>query len=474
MQIKNISYFIRNASFILVFLTASLGCKKFLEPEYKLNVLANVVFANDGNANAAVNGLYATMATNFSSSGQLTMSMSVAADELDYFTGDVQYDQFKQNNVFPDNEPLTKIWQDYYNLIYQCNALIEGTSSSTGMSASNKSQVIGEAKFFRAFFHFYLLNLFGPVPLIVTTDRTKTVYALRSSQDEVYRQIKTDLTEAMNTLPVDYSFTGQRRIRASKWAAAAMLARANLYHKDWADAEAVSTSILKNIGLFNLQPSAEIDKTFFQNNKESILELDRTHLNSYTREGAEFLASANYYNLVPFPMLSGLYESFEAKDLRKTKWTINIDSINTVYKYKLFSPPTNKLSGENYQLLRLAEQYLIRAEARAQQNNLMGAKEDIDAIRGRAGLDPLFGTLSKANIMQSIEDERRHELFCEWGHRWFDLKRWPSLITPGSKTRADDILSILKPTWKTTSILFPLPKEPRANNPGLTQNEGYN
>jgi hypothetical protein len=74
--------------------------------------------------------------------------------------------------------------------------------------------------------------------------------------------------------------------------------------------------------------------------------------------------------------------------------------------------------------------------------------------------------------MAAIENERRHELFCEWGHRWFDLKRWPSLTTPG-KTRADDVLGALKTTWKSSAVLYPIPLSAITNNPNLTQNAGY-
>jgi len=121
----------------------------------------------------------------------------------------------------------------------------------------------------------------------------------------------------------------------------------------------------------------------------------------------------------------------------------------------------------------VAEQYLIRAEARAQQNNISGAQADVNVIRNRAGLANDTTMTDKATAMAAIENERRHELFCEWGHRWFDLKRWPSLTSPATQTRADDVLGTLKSTWTSTSILFPIPQPARNNNPNLTQNEGY-
>jgi hypothetical protein len=127
----------------------------------------------------------------------------------------------------------------------------------------------------------------------------------------------------------------------------------------------------------------------------------------------------------------------------------------------------------DYLVLRVAEQYLIRAEAKAQQNNFSGAQADVNVIRNRAGLPNLTTMVDNTTAMMAIEKERRTELFCEWGHRWFDLKRWSSLTNTG-KTRADDVLGALKITWKSTSVIYPIPQSARDNNPNLTQNTGYN
>jgi hypothetical protein len=116
-------------------------------------------------------------------------------------------------------------------------------------------------------------------------------------------------------------------------------------------------------------------------------------------------------------------------------------------------------------VLRLAEQYLIRAEARAQQNNLAGAKDDVDAVRLRAGLPVLPDNLNRDEMLLAIEQERRIELFSEWGHRWFDLKR---------TGRALAVLSPLKAGITATDLLYPIPLDALKTNPNLVQNPGYN
>ena len=98
-------------------------------------------------------------------------------------------------------------------------------------------------------------------------------------------------------------------------------------------------------------------------------------------------------------------------------------------------------------VLRLAEQYLIRAEARAKQDMLEEAIEDLDIVRQRAGLE----------LISEINPTIR-------GHRWFDLKRIE---------KADEVLGDNNPLWETTDVLYPIPSEDRKRNPNLTQNLGY-
>jgi len=112
----------------------------------------------------------------------------------------------------------------------------------------------------------------------------------------------------------------------------------------------------------------------------------------------------------------------------------------------------------------LAEQYLIRAEARAEKNNLNGAIDDLNMIRERAGLSPLLPSSDQSQVLAAVAQERRIELFAEWGHRWLDIKR--------TKT-ADQILGPIKSLWKSTAQLYPIPTLEIQTDPNLKQNPGY-
>ena len=130
------------------------------------------------------------------------------------------------------------------------------------------------------------------------------------------------------------------------------------------------------------------------------------------------------------------------------------------------------MSLENYVVLRLAEQYLVRAEAYCKLGDVADAITDLNTVRSRAGLGPLTSSIGTDSCMTLVQHERRIELFAEWGHRWYDLKRWPS--TNGSAaTLADQVLPATKPLWKPTQKLYPLPLQELQYDRQLVQNPGY-
>jgi hypothetical protein len=163
-------------------------------------------------------------------------------------------------------------------------------------------------------------------------------------------------------------------------------------------------------------------------------------------------------------LTSSIVSSFEAGDQRRQKWidSITYQSVKYYYPGK-YKNATTTIS-EYYMVLRIAEQYLIRAESNANLNNLTDAVNDIDVVRNRAGLPGLPSNLTQSQVLTAIEQERRVEFFGEWAHRWFDLKR---------TGRVKAVLSPLKPNFLDTDLLYPIPVNELLYNPSLTQNLGY-
>lgn len=453
---------------ILSFFTGFIlpACKKFIQVAPPNNlIVSDVVFQNDSTAKAAISGIYSEMMNNSNQfcAGAQTLYAGLCADELYYYSPSVSYDEYYKNEITQATHASVLsflFWEPAYKYIYISNLCIEKLNSSQSLSPAVKSQLTGEAKFIRAFCYFNLVNLFGDVPLVMHTDYTENQRKARTSTDEVYSQMISDLEDARNLLAANYPTS--ERTRANKLVATALLARVYLYKKDWANAEAMASMVI-NSGQYNL---VSLSNVFLRNSNEAILQLQPVNPNINTWEGNSMLP-ASPTATPTFLVSSSLLNSFESNDQRKIVWiNSRVYSTQTVFypaKYKIYS--TSSSSSEYYTVLRLAEQYLIRAEARANSDQLQPAVDDINAIRIRAGLPAISYSLSKDQVLLAIQQERKTELMFEWGHRWFDLKR---------TGRADSILSALKPgTWQATDKLWPIPINQLNANPNLTQNAGY-
>lgn len=450
---------------LLVFLNAGMisSCKKFVEvPLPTSQVTSDFVFSNDQASIQAITGIYSKMMEDPQrfTAGYTTFFAGMAADELLYYTNSMR-DEFEENQISQNNHDNLDFWfwRPCFSYIYAANKCIEGATASQTLTPSIKKQVIGEAKFIRAFCYFYLVNLFGDVPLVISTDYRINQSLPRNSIDNIYVQIVTDLRDAKDLLPLNYPAV--ERSRPNKLTAASLLARVYLYQKEWIKAEIESSEVI-NSPLYNVE--ANINNVFTVNSNETIWQLVPVEPGRNTYEG--FIIIPFSSNTTPTYFLTNhLINDFESSDQRKSVWTASRSFNSQVLfypsKYKVRSGATLL---EYYVVLRLGEQYLIRAEARAKQNDIIGSQSDLNVIRNRAGL---LNTTSndQVTLLSAIEHERRTELFAEWGHRWFDLKR---------SNRADFVLGTLKPlTWQTTDALWPIPQNQINLNPNLTQNAGY-
>ncbi len=455
------------------------SCESFVEPGApKTEIPLELAFSDDKTATASVVCIYARMNNlNYQFANVLSLILpGMMADEMAYAFAFATYDEFKNNNVLSSNQYVDIFWSSLYQYIYQANACIAGLEKADNLNPQVKSQLLGEAKFIRAFCHFYLVNYFGDVPLILTTDALANNHKPRTPAAEVYARVIEDLKAAKEQLFDGYP-AGDRanadgeRIRPNKGAASAMLARAYLYSGQFAQAETEATEVIGN-SQYQLLGSEDISNVFLANSAETIWQLQaiNTAGGRNTWEGFLMVPATEtadaLFRLVP----GGLQDAFETDDLRRENWvgsrtTASGNTYLFPYKYKARFGVTPVQ--EYTMVLRLAEQYLIRAEARLAQDKFAEAEADLNVIRGRAGLDALdLGDDANA-LRAALEQERRIELFAEWGHRWFDLRRWPSTTGDAGKTRADDVLAPIKPAWQSSAIYLPLPDEAIRTNPNL-------
>lgn len=446
---------------LIIFLVTS--CKKFLVVDPPANqATTDRVFASNETAIATVNGIYAEMMTNgsqFSASG-ITFYAGMCADELRYY-GPSERDEFINNAIADPGQTTLELyfWNMAYKYIYAANLTIDKLNTSSAISKAVKDQLNSEAKFIRAFCYFYLVNLFGDVPLATTSDYRVNEKLGRSPVAAVYDQIKIDLNEAVTLLTPEYN--NGERVRPTRWAALALSARVYLYLQQWVKAEQFATEII-NSGKHSLV--ANPSEVFLMNSNEAIWQLLPVNPAFNTWEGL-FILPASVTAPPTYIFDGSLVSSIEAGDLRKAIWFASRDFQSQTFFYpsKYAVRGINVPITEYYMVLRLAELYLIRAEARVQQNKVSESIADLNIIRSRAGL-PSTAAATPGEILFAIEKERRIELAAEWGHRWFDLKR---------TNRADVVLAPVKPQWQATDVLWPLPMNQIRANPKLVQNPGY-
>jgi hypothetical protein len=415
------------------------------------------LFSDSTTLNAAVEGLYSkNLLSNSIYYGMLPLYVSAMADES--YHNVTAYDILNQNSYSPTTNYTPSLWNSPYTSIYQSNALIENLEATSSVSESIRKQYIAQAKYFRAYSHFVLVNFFGDVPLVLITDYKESSLLPREKTSVVYEQIIRDLTEAETE--IDGCGNGNNKV--TKAAVSALLARVYLYVGNWAEAEAKASEVIATSGC---RLEDDLDNVFLRSGREAIFKITSNYATYTGRTYWGTVAANRSYNFIR----EQLYDAFEAGDLRKEKWTIQRDNASGIYyqcyKYKRDNIPSNAADAEDYILLRLAEQFLILAEAQAQQSKIAQAAENLNKLRARAGLPDLSPALTREQMLLAVEQERRIELFMEEAHRWWDLKR---------TGRIDEVLSLISDkNWKPYKALLPIPDVELSNNPNLTENPGY-
>jgi tetratricopeptide (TPR) repeat protein len=439
-------------------LTAA-GCDDPLDPTPQQDIPFEEALDTPDEVRAAVNGMYDALQT---CDGGYCRNLVVFPDLYTQdlsFTGTFTSDREVANRaVTANNTALPGIWGAAYQGISRANNVLASLPAlEEEFDSDEYAQLAGEAHFIRALNYFNLSNFFGGVPIVTdpVSEVPEDVGQARNTLAEVHAFVEADLEAARAGLP---ELGPDAEGRAGYEAATALLARVHLYQKEWQQAYDLADEVIES-GSFELEPQYENVFEKEQTN-ESILELPFTVTDAGSlafwfypsalggRRG--FAPSANFRN------------SFEGADERFDV-AAQFTPGGTVYGHKYTDIAT---TADDIPVIRLAEMYLIRAEAAARLGNLAQAIEDVNVIRDRAGLNDLAATVdTQVEVLEAVLIERRHELFYE-GHRFFDLKRFADVV-PSAQAR----LTALGLTGNR--LLFPLPQREIDANPLLVQNPGY-
>lgn len=488
---------------LVTVLLSFVSCESFLAENPRDLLSPENFFASDQEARAAVNGLY----------------VPLYEDELYGSYGIKRFYMYGADVIEPSREgggSLNDInnytlseardagargaWQRFYRIIQDANIIISRVENNVNISQASKDQTIGEALFMRAFAFYHLTNMFGDVPYYRDNLTIDDVQKLgRFDKNEIRNDIALDLVDAIDLLASSYS--GNDKGKASKWAAATLLAKIYLIQEKWLEARDVSVDIINNSPHQLLEDYGDVFLPTNHYNAEIIWEIvfvkdinptintdlfsprlrdepkkkaDRAALRQALDERNE--GFTGYGLAIP---KCGFVDEFPLEDLRRPHNIIenylgfdlkhpympkmwNLDQIN--------SPRKNH--GENYIIFRLADVYLMAAEAENELNGPESAYQYINVVRERAydPAQPLSG-LSKNELRVSIYDERRWELAGE-GHRRMDLIRWGILEETLKSTRhcAYDPVGNFKPHH----VKFPIPEEELLLNPALLESDPSN
>lgn len=367
------------------------------------------------------------------------------------------------------NSSAEDTWLAAYVAINQTNNVLANLNLAT--TDDEKSRWEGEAKFLRGLVYFDLVRLYGkswkdgdpatnlgvPIVLTPTTTADETAKVARATVKQGYDQAIKDLTDAKALLPEDNSFY------ANKYAAQAILARLYLQQGEYAKARDEANDVIKS-GVYGLNDKYEDEfpsksKTHFDNTIEDIFAIQVTQQLG-TNAMNTYYASSGNAGRGDIRVKDEFLAEFKPGDVRGEFYTIT--SVNRTKKF-------NNQYG-NVHVIRLAELYLIRAEA----NNRMGAiegatpKDDINTLRKRAHLPPLADDVTVT--LDDILMERRHELAFEGGFFLHDAKRLQA--TPDD----DDIFKKYAAgtlPYNSPKLIFPIPLREILANPKLQQNETY-
>ncbi|MEX6689295.1 RagB/SusD family nutrient uptake outer membrane protein [Danxiaibacter flavus] len=492
--IKNLQYILGGVWALVI--TAS--CNKLDEKPYS-SIFTESFYKTASDAEAALTaaygpltGLYFTAATcvpDFSAD-QIYPRPVVGRDTYTLFSYDQNYTT--QKSFSRQNESAQQIWESCYSGIEKANWVLYKVPS-TNMDEARRDVILGEAFYLRAFYMWMLTKNFRDI-VIKTSPSISIDSAIigKSPQADVFKQIFADLDQAVNKLP-DYA-PGIQKGRPSKQVAQALYAKAALYAENWTLALEKAKDVL-NANKYALMQNV---KDVFDVSKEDVARLENmwafecestspgfgTQIISLygprNSDGPQFSATSFGSAFV----YQSFFNSFDPSDKRRQLLDTNyinkqgqtvaqkdITPITTQgVLLKKYMDPVAPSNAVNIPILRLADVYLIAAEAEARQNGATtNAYGYIKVVRDRAGLPDLTPGLSKEQFVDAVLQERSWEFFGE-GDRWYDLTRTNTFIKV-TTAAVNNVFPVRNP--QSRNRYFPIPLDEINANPKLEQNPDW-
>jgi hypothetical protein len=471
----------KSKKWLLIFTVflALFACDDKLDIKPQQNIDASVALNSPENIRTALVGAYlqARSASIFGSQFNEFSELLAATSDLSFIGTYAQPREIIQKQITVTNSYVENCWIDAYGLINICNTLLDQNTLATIEDADERLLVEGEAKFLRGWVIFEMARLFGlpyepgvinsqpgvPVVLNPTKDVADAIKVPRNTVEECYDQALEDLLAARDLLPEENG------VFATTYSASAVLARLYLQQGIYSSAAAEANAVIES-GLFSLTTHPLEPFNIVGGSPEVVFAL-QNNIASNTPWLAVMYASLNGMGRGDYDIQPGFLTKFDPADLRgklqtDTESSFTIDDIAMMYYIGVGTILNNggintAKWGDYYAnipLIRLAEMYLIRAEANFEKGGSpVGPNtptQDINIVRARS-LAPVY---TEPVTQQQIRNERYLEL-CWEGHRLHDLKRWN--------------LDIGSLPYDAGNLILPIPFRELEVNDLLVQNPWY-
>ncbi|WP_291854657.1 RagB/SusD family nutrient uptake outer membrane protein [Marinilabilia sp.] len=504
---------------IVMLLPLVFSCEDFLEKEKLGEETFDVYYNSEEKAIHSVTAAYSDV-KDYRFGWTLWAFGETLSDNAVYSGSDgdnAGFELLKNFNGTPDMHYVTNKWRLCYRGINKASQAIEGISKMDDnlfSSVEVKHRLIAEARFLRAFFHYELVRAFGRIPIVDHWVQSVNEKIGQSEIGEVYGFIIDELEIAAIDLPLKSEYSTDNLGRVTKGTAHAYLAKANMYMENWGAARDWALEVIESEE-YGLDP--DFGHVFSFDGEHGIESVFEISFHDSETESSAFSNNGNFQTLFMLPRnitygyginqpTQDLFEAFEAEgdvvrrdatlltteevfeieladfyvaleaaeesgdaeaiaaaeaalEEEKNKLTFNRTGF---YNEKMYVSPENRSSqirnnGNNIRLMRYAEVLLIYAEACAHTNAEGEAREKLNWVRDRAGLEDV--TASGQDLLESIYTERRLELAGE-NDRYHDLVRLE---------RADKL-----PGWSESRKYWPVPQaEIDVTTGEIEQNEGY-
>ena len=436
------------------------ACEHVLNPK-PIDLVVNDVVLNEPKDIPGVEiGLYRAFRASRASA---IIAGDLTADNLTHNGTFAQYRELGVKQITTGNATVSELWATIYGTVYIANFMIERIPTMEGVSSSVRQRSMATAYFLRGMANFTGVVTFGGIPKVITTNIETNMNIGRASKEEMLAFIQEDFLKAAGNLG------GKQPTPATACdnAVYAALARFHLYTKNYDEAERYASMVIDSDDYELEEDYLTVVTEDFTS--ESIFEVGYTIADDADGTSLNDLFVSRR-EMIPANELTLILDASEAGDRSAAVTFKQENQRGADNGFEVTNYGTAVADNNNIVVFRLAEMYLIRAEAQAMgggNGNVTGpnsAQTDINILRTRAKA-PTVGSVSQSQMIQVIENERRYELSFE-GHRWYDLVR---------TGRAEQVMPLFNSNWRPAYELWPIPQREIQNNPALVgeQNPGY-